>query len=100
MSEEVVQFVIGRAVTDPEYRELLFKNPDEALDGYELSNEEVESLKQFEREKFEENLPELEERISRAGFSMLSFRSMPKPGMLRNMNLGVGATFPGCTNNC
>ena len=98
MSDEVMQFVIGRAVTDTEYRELLFNKPDEALEGYELSEEETQLLKQIERESFEEYLPELGDRISKAGLSMFSFRSMPKPGVLRNMNLNVGHTVPFCTN--
>ena len=61
MSEEVVQFIIGRAVTDKDFRELLFNNPDEVLKGYELNENEAESLKQIEKESFEENIGEMEE---------------------------------------
>ena len=76
MSEEVVQFIIGRAVTDPEFRELLFTNPDEALEGYELSEEEAESLKQIDKDKLEAGLGEMEDRISRAGFSPADFAAV------------------------
>ena len=72
MSEETVQEVIIKAVSDPEFRELLFSDPDKALDGYELTEEEVESLKHVDRDSFEENLSELEERVSRVGMNPLS----------------------------
>ena len=73
MSEETVQEVIIKAVSDPEFRELLFSDPDKALDGYELTEEEVESLKHVDRDSFEENLSELEERVSRAGLNLGSY---------------------------
>jgi hypothetical protein len=37
--------IIGRAVTEPEYRELLFSEPDKALKGYELTEEEAAGLR-------------------------------------------------------
>jgi hypothetical protein len=67
MSLESVQTIIGRVVTEPEYRELLFSDPDRALEGYELTEEEAEALKGLKREKFDAVASELEERISRWG---------------------------------
>lgn len=67
MSLESVQTIIGRAVMEPEYRELLFSDPDAALGGYDLSEKEKAALKGLEREKFDEVASELEERISKAG---------------------------------
>jgi hypothetical protein len=67
MSVENLQEIIGRAVTEPEFRELLFNEPDKALEGYELTEEEAAALKRLHREKFDAVAGELEERISRAG---------------------------------
>jgi hypothetical protein len=70
MSLESVQTIIGRVVTEAEYRELLFSDPDKALEGYELTEEEVATLKGLEREKFDAVAGELEERISRWGMAL------------------------------
>jgi hypothetical protein len=67
MSVESLQEIIGRAVMEPEYRELLFSEPDRALEGYELTEEEASALKRLHPEKFDAVASELEERISRAG---------------------------------
>jgi Ribosomally synthesized peptide prototyped by Frankia Franean1_4349. len=69
MSETAVRKVIGQAVIDMEFRDLLFNNPDKALAGLELTPEEVTTLKAFKREKFDEAATEMEERVSRAGVS-------------------------------
>ena len=81
MSTDTVQFIIGRAVTDPEYRELLFTDPEEALKDFELTEEEAHALNDLKREKFEAELGELENRISRAGLGAEFFQktSIPKP---------------------
>lgn len=67
MSLESLQTIIGRAVMEPEYRDLLFSDPEAALEGYELSEEEKAALKGLELETFDEVASELEERISKAG---------------------------------
>jgi hypothetical protein len=66
MSKEAVQAVIGKAVTESEFRELLFANPDEALEGYELTEEEMGALKAIDAETMESFAGDLDERISKA----------------------------------
>jgi hypothetical protein len=66
MSKEAVQAVIGKAVTEGEFRELLFANPDEALEGYELTDAELEALKSVDAETMESFAGALDERISKA----------------------------------
>jgi hypothetical protein len=66
-SLENIEVIIGRAVMEPEFREKLFNDPEAALEGYELNEEEKGALKSLEREKFDEITSELEERISKAG---------------------------------
>jgi hypothetical protein len=67
MSDVAVRRVIGQAIGDLDYRNLLFDNPNKAIEGMDLSEEEVAFVKNFKRDKFEEATSEIEERISRAG---------------------------------
>ena len=70
MSAETVQEIIVRAVTDEEYRELLFSDPNNAIENYDLTVEEATALRGLERDQFDVMLGELEERVSRAGFGL------------------------------
>ncbi len=70
MSEENVKKIIGRAVTDAAFRGLLFSRPDEALAGYDLTDDEIVSLKNLPREQFDSTAIQLEERVSRAGIHL------------------------------
>jgi len=80
MSTEVLKQVIGHAVAEPEYRELLFSDPGKALEGLDLTEEEITALKSLRSETFDTVAVELTERISRAGFVIKSkFDSEPDP---------------------
>jgi hypothetical protein len=69
MTIESVKTVIGRAIVESEYRALLFSDPDRALEGYELTEEEAAALRGLERDRFDAVASELEERISRSGLA-------------------------------
>jgi hypothetical protein len=69
MGIESLKTIIGRAIAEPEYRELLFSDPDKALEGYELSDEEAAALRGLERDRFDAVASELEERMSRSGLA-------------------------------
>ena len=73
MADEAVRKVIGRAIGDLEYRDLLFTNPDSALAGLDLTAEEINVIKGFKRDKFDAAAGEMEQRISRAGIGGLTF---------------------------
>ena len=66
MSKEALQAVIGKAVMDSEFREALFADPDQALEGYELTEEEVAALKAIDAETMESFAGSLDERISKS----------------------------------
>ncbi len=66
MSKEAVESVIGKAVLDSEFREALFASPEEALAGYDLTEEEVAGLKTIDAETMETLAGTLDERISKA----------------------------------
>ena len=68
MASETVQEIIIKAVTDEEFRELLFSDPDKALGGFELTDEETSSLKALERDEFDAVAGELDDRLSRTAF--------------------------------
>jgi hypothetical protein len=65
MSKEALEAVIGKAVLDSEFREALFADPDQALEGYELTEEEVAALKVIDAETMESFAGSLDERISK-----------------------------------
>jgi hypothetical protein len=60
-----IEDIIRRAVDDSEFRALLLSSPEEALSGYELTDEDRESLSSLGEEFFKAE--GLEERISRWG---------------------------------
>jgi hypothetical protein len=65
MAHDAVSQVIGRAVIDTEFRTLLFSNPTQALQGYDLSGDEVEALKNLKLEDLEDFSTKLDARITK-----------------------------------
>ena len=76
MSMENVKKIVIRAVTEPQFRDLLFDDPDKALAEYELTEKEAANLKGMKRELFDVASSELEERMSRAGIGGLSLDTL------------------------
>jgi len=65
MSQDAVSQIIGRAVTDAEFRELLFSSPEQALKGYDLAADEKEALKNLKQEDLEDFSTKLDSRITK-----------------------------------
>lgn len=65
MSQEAVSQIIGRAVVDAEFRELLFSNPDQALQGFDLTEDENEVLKNLSQADLEDFSTKLDSRITK-----------------------------------
>ncbi len=77
MSKEAVETVIGKAVLEKDFREALFASPEEALAGFELTDEEVAALKSLDAETMETLAGTLDERISKMDFAgMVAFGSV------------------------
>lgn len=66
MTQQAVESIIGKAVMDGEFREVLFANPDEALADYSLTDEETAALMSVDAETLESFAGALDDRISRS----------------------------------
>lgn len=94
-----MQTVIGKAVVDPAYRELLFSDPDEAIKDQNLTAEEIAGVKGLSRAKFDEVSAELEDQMLAqvAGGGAAASSPGLNPGqfeLIQNFDLGkLGATF-------
>lgn len=71
MSTESVSQIIGKALVEPEFRNLLFSNPEAALSGFELTEEEKVSLSTMKAEDLNAFASLLEKRESKIGFNFL-----------------------------
>ncbi len=65
MSQNAVSQIIGRAVTDADFRETLFSNPEQALQGYDLTEDDKEALKNLKQEDLEDFSTKLDSRITK-----------------------------------
>ncbi len=71
MPTEGVEKVIERAITDEAFRTLLFDEPDKALAGSGLTEQEIASLKGLKPEQFEAATGDLEQRVSKIAAPLL-----------------------------
>lgn len=65
MSQQAVQNLIGRAVMDAAFRNLLFSDPDKAFEGYDLTEEEKNVLRNLDAEEVASFAGKLDERITK-----------------------------------
>jgi hypothetical protein len=70
MASEHLQQIVGRAVLDPNFREELFTNPDSAIKPYNLSKDEIQFLKNFNRVKLDDLAKDVEGVISKLGLGI------------------------------
>lgn len=67
MSQEAVQMILGRALTDPEFRQRLIDSAADACQGYDLTAEELAALEALDAESLKQFAGTLDDRISRSG---------------------------------
>jgi len=65
MSREQLKAVIGRAINDSAFRDLLIGDPESALAGYDLSDDERALLVNAQGKDLGELLVSLEPRVSK-----------------------------------
>lgn len=66
MSQEAVQQVIGRAITDPEFRQQLIDDARAACAGYDLSDDELAALEALDQESLKAFAGTLDARLSKS----------------------------------
>lgn len=66
MSMEAVQAVIGRAVTDAQFRQRLIDNAKEACADYDLTPDELAALEALDAESLKQFAGQLDARISKS----------------------------------
>lgn len=70
MSKEAVREIIFKAVSDTDFREMLLSNPEQALMGFDLTEDEREEFENLKAEDLDLDAQELEDRISRWGAAL------------------------------
>lgn len=67
-TQEDLRAVAGKAVADPAFRQKLLDNPEAAVReaGIDLSPEQMEALKNMDKEELEKGLADLDERLTMA----------------------------------
>jgi hypothetical protein len=66
MSQEAVQQIIGRAVTDAAFRQQLIDNAHEACKGYDLTPEELAALEALDAASLKAFAGSLDVRITKS----------------------------------
>jgi hypothetical protein len=74
MPTEDLCLIVGKAVADPAYRDLLFLDPGKALAGYALTDQEAQALQELSRERLEALAIELQARLDQAASEFLQRR--------------------------
>jgi hypothetical protein len=106
MSREAVESILGKAMTNGQFRDALFANPDEVLAEYDLTADEVTALRAIDFETMESFAGTLDERISKMGmggfFNLFDVGGSPdaavppdsvQDGLADGLSTG-GAVFP------
>ena len=66
MSQEVVQQVIGRAITDAEFRQQLIDDARAACAGYDLTEAELDALEALDQDSLKAFAGTLDARLSKS----------------------------------
>ncbi len=70
MSQKAVEQIIGRMVTDSQFRKLVFSDPDQALAEYDLTMDERQAILALESKHVEDFAGKLDKRITKAKFEI------------------------------
>ncbi len=71
MSKQTVEAVIGKAIMDAEFRKALIADPEKALAGYDLTEQEKAALKALDSETLDSMGSSLDARISKGGIRFM-----------------------------
>jgi hypothetical protein len=68
MSERAVEQIVGKMLLNPEFRQLMATDLDQAIAGYDLTEAELQNLKDIDMDDFHQSVTGLDARVSKAGF--------------------------------
>ncbi len=69
MSQKAIEAVIGKAILNDEFRQLLFADPEQALAGFRLTQAEKTKLRRVDSETLEVLSNLLKERLGKFGLA-------------------------------
>jgi len=66
--KEALRVIAGKAISDPVFRAKLLDDPESAISeaGFDLTPDQIEALKEMDREQLERGLTDLDERLTMA----------------------------------
>ena len=82
VSAQHFQKLVVRALWEKDFRDLLFRNPDEAMKGFDLTRDERAELQRLEGERFEDLVAEVRMGLTTSllkGGSDVAFNPQPEP---------------------
>ena len=67
-TQDDLRTIAGKAIADPDFREKLLSDPEAAVKeaGIELSDDQLNALKEMDRDQLEKGLTDLDERLTMA----------------------------------
>ena len=68
MPDYTIRWIIGRALSDPAYRQLMARDPQAAWAGYELGADDLAELQEWTAQRIQSYLAELETKVVNAPF--------------------------------
>jgi hypothetical protein len=93
-AEKDLRTVAGKALADPEFRQKLIDDPEAAVKeaGIELTDDQMEALRQMDKEQFEQGIGELDQRLTMSCWGRKSVvgpmnSPNPEPGVMDSSQL-------------
>jgi hypothetical protein len=80
-NQDDLRAIAGKALADPEFRKKLLEDPQAAVKeaGIELNEEQVKALEEMDREQFEQELGDLDQRLTMSCWGRAPAESLPIP---------------------
>jgi hypothetical protein len=66
MSERAVEQIVGKMLLNPEFRHLMATDMTQAVAGYDLTEVELQNLKDIDMDDFHQSVTGLDDRVSKS----------------------------------
>ena len=80
-NQDDLRAIAGKALADPDFRQKLVADPEAAVKeaGIELTADQIQALKEMDKEQFEEGISDLDERLTMSCWSRSVGEVVPLP---------------------